>query len=362
MFAFLVIISPVSAYSAPYTKYTDIPFLGYVYNGDTFAVNNLASQTSLCEGQGAGWSLYSSTEPDEKVWSNDLGNWPILLGPVTGSYSTKTWTMDSSISTGRKFSLGVECYAPGYVFQIVPIGGGYYIKSAGSRPAPEISLSASPTSGTPPFTSNITVNKGEFDTLLWNITAPNETVYDLGGSSTYNNFNIDAEGDWFVRATLSGTGGSDYASLTITGNTVEAPIASFSCSPTNTTSPAVITCSDTSIHQPTTWAWQLDSYGISMSPGGSYGAGIFTLVNSSQNIVFSADGSGTINVRLTAGNSFGSDQEYKPKYITISGAVPTPTSTSAITWPNQTGVCIGSAITLGWGDIVTGKQIGRAHV
>lgn len=345
----LFLISPISAYSAPYTKFTDIPFLGYVYNGDTFSVNDLSAQTSLCEGQGAGWAVYSSSVSDQKIWTNDGGSWPVQIGSV-GAYSTKTWVFNYGAYTGRKFALATECYAPGSVFELVPMTGGYYLIGSGSRPGPDISLSATPTSGTPPFNSNITVNKGNFDTLIWNITAPNETVYNLG-SVTYNNFNIDAEGSWVVRATLINDGGSDYASLTITGNTVEAPIASFSCSPTNSTSPALITCSDSSIHQSTSWLWSLESLGLDMQPSGTMSGGVYYLSNTSQNIQFTASGSGVINVFMRASNSFGYDDEYKPSYITVAGVAPTPTPTPNIPWPNQTGVCWRSGITLGSGQV-----------
>ena len=154
MFVFLVIISPVSAYSSPWTKFTDGGFLGYVYDGDTFSVNDLDSMKSRCAAQGANWTVWSPEDQQDSRISDRNKPWPHNDGTV-GARSTKIWTMTSYYPAGTKFMLGTDCYDSNHVYEIAPFSNGYYIKGSGSRPAVDISLSASPSSGTPSFMPKI---------------------------------------------------------------------------------------------------------------------------------------------------------------------------------------------------------------
>lgn len=254
---------------------------------------------------------------------------------VAVDYAWTPWFTDTSHST--------------YLFYVSASNPGWQNETFGNISA---AFTANTTTGYAPLTIQFTDQTTNLPTS-WN--------WDFGDNSTHSTqqnpvHTYTNSGTYTVTLTASKTGFSDTEIKTgyITANPWTAPVASFSCSPTNTTSPAVVTCTDSSTNTPTGWLWHLTSYGVSMSPGGSYGAGIYDAVNSTQNPFFNMDGSGKVDVRLTVSNPGGTSQEYKPEYITIAGVAPTPTPTPEVPWPNQTGVCRGSGISLGSG-------ITRAH-
>lgn len=336
IFVLLVMISPVSAAF----DYSLLPYPTVdVYVGDVFGPWDNIKYQSYCTGD------YPNPGSSEPYYWVTYNSYPVTAQLGQQVPNESTYTLTSGYYDWGSFA--VLCQDTENIdHKYFPYSPGYS-RLAGARPAPSLTLNASETSGLPVFLTVITAEYGGIGTLVWNITALNSSVYSLGDSPA--SFSIDVEGEWVVHAQVTNAGGSDTAELTITGSTTLPPVADFYCSPINTTSPDVISCFDQSDHLPTSWLWQLTSYGVDISPGGSYGSGIFSATNNTENPQFIVSGSGMIDVRLTSTNGYGNDQEYKANYITISGLVPTPTPTPAVPWPNQTGVCIGSSITLGSG-------------
>ena len=342
VFAFLILlISPVSATNY-YPDYN--PNGEAIYNGEVFdSTVTVGASDSVCA---AAFSGYDTPQD---------GSYIIMYytsGAYTSGILKTAGTTQSVVYSANKDWVSVYgCRSTDgqYTWRYIPIR---WVKlMSGSRPAPSIGITASPSSGSPVFSSNISITGlTSFDTVQnFNITAPNLSVYSL--SSPTAMVSIDSEGSWVVRAQASNTGGTSIAQINILGSAIVPPVSSFSCTPLNTTSPALISCTDSSTHLPTSWLWQLTSSGVSISPDGSYGNGIFSSVNLTQNPEFYMSGSGMVDVRLTATNEYGSDEEYKSDYIIISGIAPTPTPTPNIPWPNQTGVCWHSGITLGSGQV-----------
>ena len=223
---------------------------------------------------------------DKNTWMQSSSSNAAFTGSqYSNGYGTSsTWTVPADYAYSYIYSSYLCLYSGNYHYRYNGYFSGQYI--SGSRPAPSISIVASPSSGTPSFISTVSImGLGFLDRVdYYNVTAPNSSIYTL--TSPNATINIDSEGLWVVRAQAHNSGGSSSAETTITGNSQDAPVAAFSCSPTNTTSPALVTCTDSSTHLPTSWLWQLTSYGVQMSPGGSYGAGIFSAVNSTQNPTF----------------------------------------------------------------------------
>lgn len=102
------------------------------------------------------------------------------------------------------------------------------------------------------------------------------------------------------------------AILTVTEEpSVTAPVAAFSATPTSGTSPLSVTFTDQSTNTPTSWTWYSRINGTETWT-------LFTQ-SSNQNPIQSFT-TGTYDIRLTATNSGGSDDEIKTSYITVTSA------------------------------------------
>ena len=105
--------------------------------------------------------------------------------------------------------------------------------------------------------------------------------------------------------------GSQMFSLVVTG--IEdyppiAPTADFSASTNTTTTTGVVSFTDLSINNPTSWSWSFSPSSVSYING--------TTENSrSPQLVF--DTPGTYDVTLVASNAYGNDTETKTAYITV---------------------------------------------
>jgi trimeric autotransporter adhesin len=83
-----------------------------------------------------------------------------------------------------------------------------------------------------------------------------------------------------------------------------APTASFSASPTSGTAPLTVQFTDASTGGPTSWGWDFQNDG--------------TIDSTEQNPTFIYASAGTYSVKLTAGNSSGSDSFTRAGYISVS--------------------------------------------
>jgi PKD repeat protein len=85
---------------------------------------------------------------------------------------------------------------------------------------------------------------------------------------------------------------------------VQPPVAAFSATPVSGTVPLVVRFTDQSTGSPTSWAWDFTSDG--------------TTDSTQQNPSYTFPAAGTYTVKLTATNSYGSTNETKNGYITVS--------------------------------------------
>jgi len=104
----------------------------------------------------------------------------------------------------------------------------------------------------------------------------------------YDNYGITTDGMAFDDVSVSGTGGSP-------------PVADFEGTPTSGTAPLTVGFTDLSTNSPTAWSWSFGDGGTSTA----------------QNPSYEYTSAGTYTVTLTATNAFGSDDETKTNYITV---------------------------------------------
>lgn len=107
----------------------------------------------------------------------------------------------------------------------------------------------------------------------------------------------------------------DYITVT---DPAQKPEADFSASETTITSGNNITFTDTSANNPTSWAWEFEGGNPSTS--------------TEQNPVISYNNFGTYEVKLTATNSGGIDEEIKSGYITVNQQTASYTVTFQGNW------------------------------
>ena len=100
--------------------------------------------------------------------------------------------------------------------------------------------------------------------------------------------------------------------------TPQPPVASFSGSPTSGTAPLTVAFTDTSIGQPTSWAWTFGDGGTSTAQNPSH---VYTVA-------------GTYSVTLQVTNALGSDGITKTNYITVTP--PPPDFSISVTPAKQT--------------------------
>jgi len=150
-------------------------------------------------------------------------------------------------------------------------------------------------------------------------------VYNLTGTSTYTNVNLDID----ALAASNGlsltstfvikfqqydnygltTDGMTFDDISVTSTAPPVPVAAFVGSPTSGNYPLNVNFTDQSTGAPTSWSWNFGDGGTSTA----------------QNPSHTYTAAGTYTVTLTATNAQGSDQEVKTNYITVT-APPAPTA------------------------------------
>ncbi len=121
-----------------------------------------------------------------------------------------------------------------------------------------------------------------------------------------------------VQSYDSGSGGDNmYATNVILivekQETVQAPVAEFTANPTSGTTPLAVTFTDKSTNLPTSWTWEYQT-----------DAGDWTQFSVEQNPEYSFAVAGSYDIRLTATNAGGSDDETKTGYIMVNEPVGPP--------------------------------------
>jgi PKD repeat protein len=131
------------------------------------------------------------------------------------------------------------------------------------------------------------------------------------GLATGGMANAGAYGNTTVTCATAATKGMMSIALKAAGPA--APVANFSGAPTSGAPPLTVNFTDSSTNTPTSWSWTFGDGGTSTAQNPSHQ---YTSEN-------------TYTVSLTATNAYGSDDETKTNYITVSsGGLPSP-------WQNQ---------------------------
>ena len=164
-------------------------------------------------------------------------------------------------------------------------------------------FSGSPTSGDAPLTVNFTdQSTGDVTAWSWD--------FGDGGTSTEQNpsHEYTAAGTYTVKLTASNSCDSDTKTktdyITVTEPAGEPPVADFTGSPTSGTAPLLVSFTDQSTNNPTSWSWDFGDGGTSTE----------------QNPQHEYANPGTYTVKLTASNDYGSDTNTKVDYITVTEA------------------------------------------
>ncbi len=178
-----------------------------------------------------------------------------------------------------------------------------YITVAGTTAQkPVINCWGSPRSGNAPLTVTFKDNSSGSPTA-WN--------WDFGdgtNSTIQNPKHIySAAGSYTIKLTVTNAAGSTTATktnyITVTGTSVQIPVAGFSSNVTSGNSPLSVSFTDTSTGTPTSWNW-------------NFGDGTSSTV---KNPVHTYSTAGTYTVTLTATNAAGSNTATKSNYITVAG-------------------------------------------
>jgi len=172
---------------------------------------------------------------------------------------------------------------------------------SGENP-PVANFSGTPTSGDYPLTVSFTdLSSGSPTSWSWNFG-------DGVGTSTAQNpsYIYETAGTYTVSLTATNAYGSDTETktdyITVTAPSTNPPVADFSGTPTSGDYPLTVSFTDLSTESPTLWSWD-------------FGDGVGT--STVQNPSYIYDAAGTYTVSLTATNAYGSDDEIKVDYITV---------------------------------------------
>jgi PKD repeat protein len=167
---------------------------------------------------------------------------------------------------------------------------------------PVAAFSGTPTSGYAPLNVNFT-----------DLSANNPTnwSWDFGdgvGTSTQQNpsYTYNSTGTYTVTLIATNAFGSDdevkVNYIDVQTEPEYPPVADFSGTPTSGGTPLVVSFTDLSTENPTSWSW-------------TFGDGVGT--STAQNPSYTYETAGTYSVSLTATNAYGSDSETKVDYINV---------------------------------------------
>jgi PKD repeat protein len=206
-------------------------------------------------------------------------------------------------------------------------------------------FTADPTSGDAPLAVSFTdLSTGDPTSWNWN--------FGDGGASTDQNptYTYEATGSYNVSLIVSDDDGKDTLirnDYIVVGDTVVAPTADFTASPTTGDAPLAVSFTDQSTGAPSSWDWDFGDGGASAT----------------QNPIHTYDDAGVYDVALIVSNAAGADTLVRAAYITVQGVEYKEVTRNNITlkWRTDAGNLhvILSAPTTGW--VSVGFDAATAH-
>ena len=243
-----------------------------------------------------------------------LGGYKLSYGTASGNYS-------SSVDVGKQATYTVVNLRDGakYYFAVKAYDTTRTVESSFSNEvsttigvtstpiaAPTASFSASPTSGTAPLmVTLVDTSTGSISSRAWTFSDGTTDT----AKTVIKTFNT--PGSYTATLKVTGSGGSDTTTRSISVTTSPLPVANFNASPTSGTAPLTVKFTDTSTGTVTAWSWD-------------FGDG--TPPSTQRNPSHSYATTGTYTVKLTTTNSAGSNAKTQKDYIKVSSNTGTGSS------------------------------------
>ena len=280
------------------------------------------------------------------------GEAPLTVGftnASTGEITSYSWSFGDGGSSSQASPSHTYSAAGTYTATLTASGPGGSDSASTTitvnEPAPVAGFSASPTSGVAPLTVNFT------DASSGNITSRSWAFGDGGTSSATNPSHLyTVVGSYTATLTVTGPGGSDSSSVSITVNEPP-PVAGIVATPTSGTAPLTVSFSDASTGAVTSHAW-------------TFGDGDSS---SLQNPSHTYASSGSYTATLTVTGPGGSDSASTTITVTaappVAGFTATPTSGEAPLTVGFTNASTGEITSYSWsfGDGGSSSQASPSH-
>ncbi len=274
-----------------------VPFTGLAVNPTNVVTADLTTfvpSGNMYEGD----MLFNGAVIASDVWDYGASSGPQV---AVDSRDIKTYLTSTDNIIGIRSTAGATpCMAAAQQFLVLTL----------TDDVPVANFEADSTTGT--TTAPVTFT----DTSAGTIT---ERVWDFGdGNSSYSTtetvipHTYSSADTYDVKLTVTGPGGTheelkeEYITIT---EGVQAPFAAFSADKFSGLAPLSVTFTDQSTNTPTEWKWEYKNYNGDWTEFGS----------GAQSPTYSFTTPGTYDVRLTATNSAGSDEETKTHLVAVSG-------------------------------------------
>ncbi|PHI19277.1 hypothetical protein CEQ90_13775 [Lewinellaceae bacterium SD302] len=272
-------------------------YITVIEEGSAPVTDFVANATTVVEGTVVSFTDLSANEPDSWLW-NFAGGSPSFSNAQNPSVTyNDPGVYGVTLTTSNDFGSDQESKF-GYIT----------VTEEGSAPVTNFVADATTVvAGTPINFTDLSTN--EPDTWSWNFPEGNPTISSLQNPSVV----YDEPGVYGVLLTASNEFGSDteikvsYITITEAGS---APVTDFVANATNVVAGSTVIFTDLSANEPDSWSWSF--------AGGSPAA------SSAQNPSVIYNDPGVYGVTLTTSNDFGSDQESKFGYITVTEAGSAP--------------------------------------
>ena len=260
-------------------------FVDFMAPGDSVATTSSTSDSSYVYATGTSFACPIAAGLAGLIWSAD----PSLTADEVeaimkqGATDLGSSGVDNTYGYGRLDSLG----------SLSLLGGG------GPTP-PVAGFSGAPTTGTVPLTVSFS-DSSQNGPSSWNW-----SFGDGNGSSSQNpSHTYTVAGTYSVSLTVTNADGSDSLTRTdyvvVNPDVPEPPVADFVGTPTAGTAPLLVSFTDQSTGDPTSWSW-------------SFGDGA---TSSARNPDHTYTSEGSYTVTLTVTNADGSDSQTLTNYITV---------------------------------------------